>query len=218
MAEELGKIEKPSTADYKKGRKLYFIPLIYGSKESPTGYLGKFDKYWKQAEDQVCDLELKLGTVSRIYHELIPTSGEEGLKVLKDLNEKSHQMVHSRVQKGSQLEATEDAKLLTEFMDWSRCLAVGLQNQKVLTKVYEAYTEVGKKRNEFIAKHIDDTLKGEEIGIMFMREGHQVQFPSDVEVFYVAPPALDEINRWLRDSQIQPPKKHKGKATKKGDS
>ena len=216
MAEELGKIEKPSTADYKKGRKLYFIPLIYGSKESPTDYLEKFDKYWKQAEDQVCDLEMKLGVASRVYHESIPTSGEEGLNVLKDLNEKSHQMVHSRVQKGSQLEATEDAELLTEFMDWSRCLAVGLQNQKVLTKVYEAYTEAGKKRNEFITKHIDETLKGEEIGIMFMREGHQVQFPSDVEVFYVAPPALDEINRWLRDSQTQPPKKHKGKATKRG--
>ena len=27
---------------------------------------------------------------------------------------------------------------------------------------------------------------------------HQVQFPPDIEVFYVAPPALDEIKRWFR--------------------
>jgi len=44
MAEELGKIEKPTAADYRKGRKLYFVPLIYGSKESPADYLEKFDK------------------------------------------------------------------------------------------------------------------------------------------------------------------------------
>jgi hypothetical protein len=32
-----------------------------------------------------------------------------------------------------------------------------------------------------------------------MREEHAVQFPGDVEVFSIFPPALDEIHRWLRD-------------------
>jgi hypothetical protein len=27
-----------------------------------------------------------------------------------------------------------------------------------------------------------------------------VQFPQDIEVFSVAPPVLDEIHRWLRES------------------
>jgi len=93
--------------------------------------------------------------------------------------------------------------LLTEFMDWSRCLSVGLQNQKVLTKVYEFYTEASKKRNEHIAKQIDETLKANEIGILLMGEGHQVQFPPDIQVFYVTPPALDEIKRWLRDQEAK---------------
>ena len=75
---------------------------------------------------------------------------------------------------GSQLEATEDAGLLTEFMDWSRCLTTGLHNQKVLAKVQESYIEVGKKRNEFIAWYIEETLEADEIGILFMREGNQV--------------------------------------------
>ena len=97
-------------------------------------------------------------------------------------------------------------------------MAIGLQNQKVLTNVYESYTEAGKKRDEFIARHIDETLKAEEIGILFMREGHQVQFPAEIEVFYVAPPALDEINRWLRDSEAQLPQKRRGRAAKKEGS
>jgi hypothetical protein len=61
--------------------------------------------------------------------------------------------------------------------------------------------EIGKKRNEHIARKIDETLKDNEIGILLMRENHQVQFPPDIQVFYVAPPALDEIKRWLRESE-----------------
>ena len=30
-------------------------------------------------------------------------------------------------------------------------------------------------------------------------ERHQVQFPQDIEVFYVSPPALDEFRRWLQN-------------------
>ena len=32
-----------------------------------------------------------------------------------------------------------------------------------------------------------------------MSERHQVQFPEDIEVFYIAPPALDEFRRWLQN-------------------
>ncbi|MFC1938356.1 hypothetical protein ACFLWH_01705, partial [Chloroflexota bacterium] len=138
-----------------------------------------------------------------IYHELIPSTGEDGIKALKDLNEKSCQIAESRVAKGSQLEVIEDTELLTEFMDWSRCLSIGLQNQKVVKKVYESYTEASKNRDEFISKHLNETLKADEIGILFMREGHKVTFPTDIEVFYVSPPALDEIKRWLRNREAQ---------------
>jgi guanylate kinase len=36
-----------------------------------------------------------------------------------------------------------------------------------------------------------------------MRESHQLQFPTDIQIIYVAPPALDEINRWLRDRETK---------------
>ena len=78
MAEELGKIEKPRVEEFKKGRKLYFIPLIYHGEETPEDYLEKIQKYWEQVGKQVTDLESKLGKVNRIYHELIPIGGEDG--------------------------------------------------------------------------------------------------------------------------------------------
>ncbi|MFC1958723.1 hypothetical protein ACFLV6_02270 [Chloroflexota bacterium] len=209
MSEELGKIEKPTVVEFKKGRKLYFIPLIYSSKDVPADYLEIFDKYWEQVEGHISELELKLGQISKIYHELIPSPEEDGIKVLKGLNDRSCRIVEKRVKKGCKLEVIEDAELLTEFMDWNRCLTIGLQNHKVLTKVYESYIEVNKIRNEFISTHIDETLEADEIGMLFLREEHQVKFPSGVEVFYVTPPALDELKRWLRN--------HEGQLSNPGD-
>jgi len=203
MAEELGQVEKPSVEEFKEGRKLYFVPLVYSGKDSPADYLTICNRYWNQVEDQLSAMELKLGKISRIYHELIPEAGEEAIKQIKEINEKSYEVVLNRLDKGAELESTEDNDLLTELVDWSRCLAIGLQNHRVMGQVYSSYTEVGKKRNEFVAANIDKTLKADEIGILFWREGHQIQFPRDIQVIYVSPPALNEIGRWLRDREAQ---------------
>ena len=204
MAEELGRIEKPSVEDFKKGRKLYFVPLLFAGPDLPEEYQEKFNRYWEQVEKQIAELAAKLGEVKRVYHELIPVAGEAGVKAIKELSEKSHQVVSDCLGKTAQLEAVEDGDIITEFMDWSRCLLVGLQNPGVMNKVYDAYREAAKKRNEIIARRIDETLKDDEIGILLMRENHQVQFPPDIQVFYVAPPALDEIKRWLREQENRP--------------
>ena len=201
MAEELGKIEKPPVENFKKGRKLYFVPIVYRGEGLPEDDVQKYNKYWEQVEKQIAELSLKLGEVNKVYHELIAESGEEGAKSIKELNNSSYNIVKTCLEKKAQLEALEDADLLTEYMDWSRCLMIGLQNPKVISKVYESYVEVGKKRNEYIARKIDETLKEDEIGIVLMRENHQVQFPADIQVFYVSPPALDEIKRWLRERE-----------------
>jgi hypothetical protein len=71
----------------------------------------------------------------------------------------------------------------------------------VFSKVYQAYQESGKKRDEHIAKRIDETLQADETAVLFMRESHRVQFPGDIQVFYVAPPSLDAIQRALRERQ-----------------
>ena len=204
MAEELGKIEKPPVEKYSKGRKLLFVPLLFSPPEPEDDFVERAHKYWDEVESHVTNLESKLGSVNKVFHELVPVGGEEGSKVIEELNSASYQIVRARLDKGAKVQPVEDIELLTEFMDWSRCLAVGLQNQKVLTKVYKSYSEVRSRRNKAIAKKIDKALKEEDIGILLMREGHQVQFPTDIEVFYVAPPGLDEIKRWIRAREEEP--------------
>ncbi len=201
MPEELGKIEKPPAADFKKGRKLLFVPLIYRTEDAPEEYLAIFARYWQQVNGQISDLAAKLGEVKRVYHELVAVAGDEGDKTVAGLNEASHNLVQACRQQKAQLEALEDADILSEFMDWSRCLLIGLQNPRVVTKVYEAYQEAARKRTEHLAARIDKTLGADEIGLLLMREGHQVNFPPDIQLFYVAPPALDELKRWLRERE-----------------
>lgn len=221
MAEELGKIEKPAVEDFKAGRKLFFIPLIFLNKELPGEFQEKYNHYWEQVESQVANLEDKLGPANRIYHELIPESGEEAALTLSTLNAGSLRIIRKRMEKGASFESTEDSDILSELMDWSRCLSLGLQNKEVFSKVYGFYNEASKKRQEYISKKMNDTLKENEIGILVMGEGHNIQFQPDIRVFYIAPPALDEIKRWIRDYEAkanEQPAKEPTSPPENGDS
>ena len=199
MAEELGKIEKPEAGQFENKRKIYLVPLLYSWEGAPTEYVEKFNLYWQQVSEHIANLESKIGEVNRIYHESITIAGEDGLKVLERLNPASCQIAMEKCQSGAQVEVAEDAELTEENMDWERHLLMGFISRKVAKIVSDFFMEASKKRYEYIARRIDETLKGKEVALLFIREGHGVQFPPDIEVFSVAPPALDEIHRWLRD-------------------
>jgi hypothetical protein len=203
MPQELGRIEKPSAEGFKAARKLFFVPLVFSPRDIQGELFEMIFRYWDQVEAQLVGLEQKLGSVKKVYHELVPVGGEEGCKIIEELNSTSYGVVKARVEKGAELQALEDADILTESMDWTKCLAVGLQNEKVFAQVYEAYALAQKKRNEHIAKVVSETLKEGEVGVLLMREGHHVQFPGDIEVFYVSPPGLEDIKRWLRAQEME---------------
>lgn len=199
----IGKIEKLGVEHFKKpGRKLYFVPLLFSGGKSeekvPKEYLAKVKIYWDEVEDRLDDLTTKVGKINKIYHELVATSGEKGLEGIKNLNERSYQIARKLFQEGGVLEAVENEDLAKQSMDWARCLAVGLQSEKALRKISQFYIETVQKREEFMAKEIDKTLKNNEIGIIFIREDNNIKFPG-IEIFRVYPPVLDDIHRYLRD-------------------
>lgn len=199
MPQELGKIDKPEVSSFKRGRKILLVPLVYAGDDAPPEYTERFNLYWKQAIEHVGNLEAKVGRVNRVYHESITVAGDDGLKVIERLNPKSYQIAKEKYKNGAELEIIEDRELAEESMDWERCLLMGFMSDKAARKVSEFYIQASRKRYEHIGKRIDETLKADEIAILFIREGHLVRFPKDTQVFNVAPPALDEIHRWLRD-------------------
>jgi hypothetical protein len=199
MPEQLGKIEKLEAERFKKGKKLYLVPLVYSVEEAPDEYKEKCSRYWEQVTEQLNNLASKIGMVSRVYHESIFQSDEDGMKAMESLNPSGYQIAKIQCDNGAIFEAVEEEELFEEVMDWQRCLMIGFMSDKVASKVSESYVEAAKNRNEFIAKKISETLKDDEAGLLFIREEHSVQFPSDIEVFSIFPPALDEIHRWYRD-------------------
>jgi len=199
MSEELGRVEKPEVSSFKQTRKIVQVPLVYSSKDAPPDYVELFEKYWQQVDEMITKLEARLGKVTVILHESITDSGEEGYRVMQELNPQSHTICTARSKNGGRLVAFEDPALLADVMDWERCMMIGFLSENVARKVYDSFSESSKLRYQHISKTIADLLKDDDIALLFIREGHAVQFPPDVDVFMVAPPALDEIHRWARD-------------------
>jgi hypothetical protein len=202
MPEQLGKIERLEVEHFKKGKKLYLVPLIYCGESAPDEYKEKCNRYWQQVAEQLGSLSSKIGTVNRVYHESIFESGENGVKASEKLNAASYRIAKTHCDNGATFEAIEERGLLEEVMDWQRCLMTGFISDEVASRVSGFYSEAAKKRNELMAKRISETLKEDEAGLLFIREEHSVQFPGDVEVFSIYPPALDEIHRWYRDQAM----------------
>ena len=67
----------------------------------------------------------------------------------------------------------------------------------------EFYGDALKRRWEGNAKTIDDTLKKGEAALLVMTEENRMQIqsylPSDIEVFLIHPPALNDFQRCFRD-------------------
>ena len=198
MSAELGKIEKLDIEQFGL-RKLYVVPLLFAGPEAPQDYKEKLEKYWREVNEQIANQEAKVGKIKRIYHETISVGGEEGLKIIENINALSYLIAKDKVDCGASFEATELADLAVECMDWERCLIMGFYSTKAAEMVASFYQQSAMKRFEYIGRHVDETLQKNETALLFIREGHLVQFASDIEVFSVAPPALDDIHRWLRD-------------------
>ncbi|MCD6568132.1 MAG: hypothetical protein J7K94_05315 [Dehalococcoidia bacterium] len=199
MAEQLGKIEKPEAEPFKQGRKIYLVPLVYSGEGVPSEYKEKCASYWQQVEQQLANLETKIGKVKHVYHESIPSGNEEGMQAMEKSSPDSYRIARSRCENGAALETFEDRELLAETTDWERCILIGITSPKVADKVFQFYRESSQKRFAFMINRVSETLQESEAGLLFLREGSSLQFPDDIEVFSVSPPALDEIHRWIRD-------------------
>ena len=198
MAEQLGRIERPSLEAYRGKRKLLLVPVLALPPDDAEDGIAIVGKYWEQVQTQVTSLELRLGWVKHVYHETLPEGGDEGLKILEASGEQgSYALAQTRCQAGAVLEAAEDAETLMETMDLQRCLMLPFASPRVAAQLQQWMADAVRRRNEHFTQRIDETLGEDEVGLLLAGERHHLQFPRDIEVFYVAPPALDEYRRWV---------------------
>jgi hypothetical protein len=204
MSQELGRLERPEAAPFRSERKVYLVPLVFGPPRPPEDYVQLLDRYWAGAEQHVARLEERIGEVKHVYIELTDRQGEDGLKLAEQISPGAGKFARGRVERGAAFEALEDGETLAEAMDWERCLFVGLSSRKATEYVTQAHRDASNRRYQMMAKRLDETLKDGEAALAVLTEHHRLQFPDSVRVFYVAPPALDEIHRWLRNYRERP--------------
>jgi hypothetical protein len=85
--------------------------------------------------------------------------------------------------------------LLFELSDWQRFLSIGLVSQKVSDLASASYQTAMNDRYEYIGIVFDETLEEDGVAALFISEDHRVQFPSDIQVFYVSPPSQNQLKQ-----------------------
>ena len=199
MTQELGRIDRPAAEQYRGRRKLLLVPLLYSPQSEEAEGAAALQNYWEQMQTQVAALENALGGLRSVYHESVTAGEEEGMEQLHAGDLRSHAFIAGKRESGAVLEATEDIEILLETLDLQRCLMIPMASPSVASRLQEWQAESNRRRYEHIASRIDATLTDDGVGLLLISERHQVQFPPDIEVFYVSPPALDEFRRWLQN-------------------
>ncbi len=201
----LSQIPRPSASSYEGRKNLFLVPNYVAAPGLPEEATELVERYWSEVRDSIGNLERSLGTVSKVYHEMICAEGDEGLQHLEILNPTASSLASAMCQSTATMRQLEDAELVAEHSDWQRVLTMGPASQKVLQASLEGYQETLEARYKGIAERITDDLEVGDCAVLFIREDHKVQFPTDVQVFYVAPPSLDALKRWLDDYFRSPP-------------
>ena len=201
----LSQIPRPSASSYEGKKNLFLVPNYVAAPGLPDDAQELIEKYWSEVRDSIGNLERSLGTVSKVYHEMICAEGNEGLQHLEVLNPTACTLARAMCQSTATMRELEDGELVAEHSDWQRVLTMGPASQKVLQTSLEGYQETLAARYKGIADRITEDLAVGDCAVLFIREDHQVQFPTEVQVFYVAPPSLDALKRWLDNYFRSPP-------------
>lgn len=207
MSTPIAKIPKPEASKYDGKRKLILVPLLLTNPDTSGEGENLLETYWSDVRNHIHNLEKSLGTVSHIYHEAISENGEEGLKIIEAINPIGGSLITELSKSTAKVESTDDKSVLEESTDWQRCLSIGLVSANVMNTIMDLYRKSIDNRYDHINNQINNTLKDSEVGVLFIREDHKVQFSSDIQVFYVSPPSLDPVKKWLQEQFLEAQKR-----------
>ena len=195
----LGSTGKAEAQQFDRKRKLFLVPLVTIPPQLEEQISELADTHWGQIRDQLQNLENSLGTIRDVFHELIHDEGEAGVQLLSQISPRSASLVKEITDSSGHLEQTEDQDLLFELSDWQRCLSMGLVSQKVSSLASESYQTAMNDRYVHIGAKIDEVLEEDGVAALFIAEDHRVQFPSDIQVFYVSPPTQNQLKQSVLD-------------------
>lgn len=162
------------------------------SHEEWDRHIRTLDDAWERIRRAIERMDLDYGAV-RVYQDGLPQCGHE-VEIITDLaasGSRNHQILLDLAARGATLVGTESPAFLLEEYDLVQQslarLATGdttgpTNEQENLSRL------VLEKRDRFIAGRVDETLKGGEVGLIFLGLLHTLErfLPPDIEVTYEA--------------------------------
>ena len=196
---ELGKISKPSVDRFKNKKRLIYVPIFFVPPQiSAIKENNPYKDNWAEIADNINKLELSLGKIDVIFHEMNTKSKEEGLNIIENLNPDGIDFIKILHNSGSNISDFENEELITELMDWQRALSSGIMSAKAREIISKEYNETNTQRNKKLLNKISDELNIGSNAILFMREDHGLQFDNETEVFYVSSNTISKVHEWLK--------------------
>jgi len=152
------------------------------------------EKFWEELNKAVDGIikNIDVGKL-KIYQDGQVIDGPIGVKIVEETAEKgskNHRIILKYIHDGATLMKTESFEAMKEeyFLIRDMMVAKTPMEAERAAKVYEERKEeLLKRRDKFIAKNIDKTLKEGEIGILFIGATHNIgnELPSTINVEYL---------------------------------
>ncbi len=185
-------------------RMLLLVPRMYTEEEFknvtpvlPEDFAAKTAEFWSYVEEK---LQVFAGKIQRIYRDEICQNGEQGLVHLSSADSENYLIAKKLVENGAVFEATEDSLLVAESKSWLNMIKQNPLDSMLL----EMYQETFRERDGYIARRIDETLKDEETGVLFLKPNRDINLGERVKMIKVCrfDPA-DYLNSWKVHLQAQ---------------
>ena len=197
-AEELGKIPKRKIENITTKRKAYLVAMLPNIPFSEE-YTEKLKNYWDAIDAHITQMESKAGPVKKIFVEGIIGKGDDAELMLEKSSPLTLPIIKSRLSSGAKFESYEEKELFEKFIDLGRCLQIGLISEYVTNLITTEYKNTSEQRYKQIINNLDQSVEDGE-GMLLIGSDIQNVIPDDMEKFFISPPELDDIHRWIRDN------------------
>lgn len=148
------------------------------------------DTVWTQIERFIEDLRIPYATV-RLYQDGLPVCGRETdiVRELAESGSRNHRLLLRLMEKGATVMGTESPELLVEEYELAKKLLSGANCPPVGGNPQNLSEGLLAKRDQFIARRINNTLRSGETGILFLGMLHSLAnlIDEDIRVIPVRP-------------------------------
>lgn len=192
-------------------RKLIYVPIIHMSADMGSiakqvdkrGIAGFGEEFWKWHRETISgfwdavshyfdyiDMDTRNRKKMKIYQDGMIAEREVAQRIVEEgikSGSKNYELVLRLLKRGAVLVKTEDFKMVKEELDRLLAITKAKSTSKKLIafiKYRLIKNRLLNKRDEFISKRIDKTLKQDEIGILFLGAYHNIKkrLPKDIQI------------------------------------